>query len=40
VSTFVVSWNEAADRNESVLSEALVMPRMMSSNWAGSPLAF
>jgi len=37
VSTFVVSWKEAADRNESVFSEALVMPRMMSSNWAVSP---
>ena len=35
--TFVVSWNEAAERNESVFSEALVMPRMMSSNSAGSP---
>ncbi len=33
----VVSWKEAADRNESVLSDALVMPRMMSSNWAVSP---
>ena len=26
VSTFVVSWNEAADKNESVASDALVMP--------------
>ena len=37
VSTFVVSWKEAAERNESVFSEALVMPRMMSSNSAASP---
>ena len=40
VSTFVVSWKEAADRNESVFSEALVIPRMISSAWACSPLAF
>ena len=38
VSTFVVSWKEAAERNESVFSEAFVMPRMMSSNCAASPL--
>ena len=31
VRTFVVSWNDAADRNESVLSDALVIPRMISS---------
>ena len=31
VSTFVVSWNEAADRNESVASDAFVMPS--SSGW-------
>ena len=37
VSTFVVSWKEAADRNESVFSEALVMPRMISSYCAVSP---
>ena len=37
VSTLVVSWKEAADRNESVLSEALVIPRMISSAWACSP---
>ena len=37
VSTFVVSWKEAAERNESVFSEAFVMPRMMSSNAAASP---
>jgi hypothetical protein len=33
----VVSWKEAADRNESVASDALVMPRMISSNCAVSP---
>ena len=32
VRTLVVSWNEAADRNESVASEALVMPRMISAD--------
>ena len=31
VSTFVVSWKEAAERKESVASDALVMPRMISS---------
>ena len=40
MSTLVVSWKEAADRNESVASEALVMPRMIGSNWACSFLAF
>ena len=40
VSTLVVSWNEAADRKESVASEALVMPRMISSYWACSFFAF
>ena len=39
VSTLVVSWKEAADRNESVASDALVMPRMISSNCAVSPPA-
>ena len=39
VRTFVVSWKEAADRNESVASEAFVMPRMISSNCAVSPPA-
>ena len=39
VRTLVVSWNEAADRNDSVASEALVMPRMTSSAWAPSPPA-
>ena len=37
VSTLVVSWKEAADRKLSVASEALVMPRMISSQVAGSP---
>ena len=40
VRTFVVSWKEAADRNESVFSEAFVIPRMIYSNCAVSPLAF
>ena len=36
VRTLVVSWNDAADRNESVASDALVMPRMISSYCACS----
>ncbi len=40
VSTFVVSWKEAADRNDSVASDALVMPRISGSNVAFSPSAF
>ena len=40
VSTFVVSWKEAAERNDSVASEALVMPRMSGSNVACSFFAF
>ena len=40
MSTLVVSWKEAAERKQSVFSEALVMPRMISSYWAVSPLAF
>ena len=40
VSTLVVSWKEAAERNESVFSEALVIPRMISSYCAVSPLSF
>ena len=40
VRTFVVSWKEAADRNESVFSEALVIPSTISSYWACSLLAF
>jgi len=40
VSTFVVSWKEAAERKESVFRDAFVMPRMISSYWAVSPLAF
>ena len=35
----MVSWKEAADRKLSVASEALVMPRMISSHVAGSPPA-
>src|SRR5436190_1530025 len=31
VRTLVVSWNDAADRNESVASEAVVMPGMVAS---------
>ena len=37
VSTFVVSWKEAAERNDSVASEAFVIPRISGSNVAGSP---
>ena len=40
VSTFVVSWKEAAERNDSVASEAFVMPRMSGSNVASSFLPF
>src|SRR5829696_8693483 len=40
VSTFVVSWNEAADRNDSVASDAFVIPRMSGSYDACSPFAF
>ena len=40
VRTFVVSWNEAADRNDSVARDAFVMPRMIGSNVASSPFAF
>ena len=39
VSTLVVSWKEAAERNESVFSDAFVIPRMSSSAWAASPPA-
>ena len=31
VSTFVVSWKEAAERNDSVASDAFVMPRISGS---------
>ncbi len=31
VSTFVVSWKEAAERNDSVASEAFVIPRISGS---------
>jgi hypothetical protein len=40
VSTLVVSWKEAADMKLSVLSEALVMPRISGSAVAGRPPAF
>ena len=41
VSTRVVSWNDAAEMNESVDSEALVMPRSMCSYCAPSlPASF
>ncbi len=39
VRTFVVSWKDAAERNDSVASEAFVMPRMSGSNVARSPFA-
>ena len=35
VSTLVVSWKEAAERNDSVASEALVIPRITGSARAG-----
>jgi len=37
VRTLVVSWKEAAERKDSVASEALVIPRMTSSPLAGVP---
>ena len=37
VSTFVVSWNDAAERNDSVASDAFVMPRISGSYVASSP---
>src|SRR3954449_1363735 len=40
VSTFVVSWNEAADRKLSVASEAFVMPRMIGVHSSPSFFAF
>ena len=40
VSTFVVSWNDAAERNDSVASDAFVIPRISGSNVASSPFAF
>lgn len=36
VRTRVVSWNEAAEMNDSVASDALVMPSSRRSNLAGS----
>ena len=40
VSTLVVSWNDAADRNDSVASDAFVIPRISGSNVACSFFAF
>src|SRR3712207_9464047 len=37
VSTFVVSWKEAADSHDSVASEALVMPMSTGRAEGGSP---
>ena len=37
VRTLVVSWNEAADKNESVASAALVIPSNAILPYAGSP---
>ena len=36
VSTFVVSWKEAAERNDSVASDAFVIPRISGSDVACS----
>ena len=40
VSTRVVSWNDAAEMNESVESDAFVMPSSSGRPVAGRPLAF
>ncbi len=41
VSTFVVSWNDAAERNDSVASDAFVIPRISGSDVAWSlPFSF
>ncbi len=40
VSTFVVSWKEAAERNDSVASDAFVMPRISGSKVACSFFAY
>ena len=37
VSTLVVSWKDAAERNDSVASDAFVMPRIFSLARAGVP---
>jgi len=37
VSTLVVSWNDEAEMNDSVDSDALVMPRSRGSPLAGTP---
>ena len=39
VSTRVVSWNDAAEMNESVDSDAFVMPSSSGRPWAGRPPA-
>ena len=39
VRTRVVSWNEAAETNESVDRDAFVMPRSSGRPWAGLPPA-
>ena len=40
VSTFVVSWKEAAERKDSVASDAFVIPRISGSNVAASSFFF
>ena len=41
VSTFVVSWKDAAERNDSVASDAFVIPRISGSDVAWSlPFSF
>ena len=40
VSTFVVSWKDAAERNDSVASDAFVIPRISGSNVACSFFSF
>ena len=40
VSTFVVSWKDAAERNDSVASDAFVMPRISGSDVACSFFSF
>src|SRR5664279_831860 len=40
VRTLVVSWNEAAETNDSVARAALVMPRSTGANRAGCPPSF
>ena len=38
VSTRVVSWKEAAEMNELVCNDALVMPSSTGAGWRASPL--